>query len=603
MIKQNVNTIKNIFIDMKLPMSVFYKPIFAFIFIIIISISPASAVLVNNATTSGWTSVNVSLNGSRITDNGLLANHLNASYLTGLVGYWSMDETTGTILHNVNTESGVFNSTNQGTWNGNTSLNYTTGSIGNAGNFDGVNDYVSAAYNSAFNTMPITISARVQARNGTGGIVNRYANTVVDGYQIWLSSSRVKAWYYFWDGSTHSVDMSAAVDDGGVIDNTTFHNTVFVVDNTSGRIYVDGILKNTKVWTGTPIKVTTTLPLKIGALSDASGNPTSFFNGTIDEVKIWNRALSTSEVSEEYNRSMRVLAMPVLSNQTASTDKVIYRARVNYTGHDVINKASIYSRQNGTTSWSLVQSNATSGIWYSIAHANQFNRLDFGIQMDTNGGDTVFIESLEWDEITSIFITTNAASGVSAGGVTLNGNVAGVVGSATVWFEYGTGPGIYPYKTSNQTVTGDGAYTQAISGMPILSDTTYYYRAVGYDTETHNGAEVSFTTPALGTIPDYDFDAHFTNLTDSELDPTNMSKTAAQPYTDLLGSIFWGILYSAIFVMIWIRQEDISIPSILGLIIGASLWASMPSDWTSMAMSLTVVSFAGVLYSIIKGRG
>ena len=202
-----------------------------------------------------------------------------------------------------------------------------------------------------------------------------------------------------------------------------------------------------------------------------------------------------------------------------------------------------------------------------------------------------------------LVMTTNAASGISAGGVTLNGTVAGVAGSAVVWFEYGTVPGLYIYKTENQTVTVAGDFTQIISGMPIISGTVYYYRAVGYDTTIYNGAEVSFTTSAISTIPDYDFDAHFTNLTDSELDPTNMSKTAAQPYTTLLGSIFWGILYSAIFVMIWIRQEDISIPSILGLIIGASLWGTMPSDWTSMAMSLTVVSFAGVLYSIIKGRG
>lgn len=201
-------------------------------------------------------------------------------------------------------------------------------------------------------------------------------------------------------------------------------------------------------------------------------------------------------------------------------------------------------------------------------------------------------------------LTTNAASGVTSGTVTFNGNIAGMGASAVVWFEYGTLSGFYTYKTSNQTLSVDGAFTQAISGMPLISGTTYYYRAVGFDaTGSDTGAEVSFTTSTISTIPDYNFDEHFTNLTDSELNPTNMSKTAVQPYTSLLGAIFWGILYSAIFIMLWIRQEDITIPAIVGLIIGASLWASMPSDWTSMAMSLTVVSFAGVMYSVIKGRG
>ena len=199
---------------------------------------------------------------------------------------------------------------------------------------------------------------------------------------------------------------------------------------------------------------------------------------------------------------------------------------------------------------------------------------------------------------------TNAASGVAAGTATLNGNAAGFVGTATVWFEYGTSPGLYTYKTTNQSMTVAGAYTHDISGMPLISGTTYYYRAVGVDsTGSSNGVEVSFTTSAISAIPDYNFDAHFTNLTDSELNPTNMSKTAAQPYTDLLGAIFWGVLYSAIFIMIWVRQEDITIPALLGLLIGGSMWTLMPADWVAFAMSLTIVSFAGLVYSLVKGRG
>jgi len=106
----------------------------------------------------------------------------------------------------------------------------------------------------------------------------------------------------------------------------------------------------------------------------------------------------------------------------------------------------------------------------------------------------------------------------------------------------------------------------------------------------------------LAPIPDYDFDRHFNNLTNTSLDPINMSTVASAPYTDLFGSVFWGILFSLIFIMIWIRQEDVTIPAILGLIIGSSLWAFMPGDWISFAMSLTVVSFAGLMYSLLKGR-
>lgn len=198
-----------------------------------------------------------------------------------------------------------------------------------------------------------------------------------------------------------------------------------------------------------------------------------------------------------------------------------------------------------------------------------------------------------------LVITTNAATDITSGSVTLNGVAAGVVAPTVVWFEYsGTSTG-YKYKTANQTITVDGAFSTTLNGVPLMTNSQYYYRAVGGGT---SGAQVSFQMLKLTAIPDYNFDSGFQDVVDSKLNPTNMSLVASTPYTDILGSIFWGIVFSLIFVIIWIRQEDITIPTFLGLIIGASLWSSMPSDWTSMAMSLTVVSFAGLMYSILKSR-
>lgn len=106
----------------------------------------------------------------------------------------------------------------------------------------------------------------------------------------------------------------------------------------------------------------------------------------------------------------------------------------------------------------------------------------------------------------------------------------------------------------------------------------------------------------VNPIPDYDFDKNFNNLTNTSFDPVNLTNIAAAPYTDIFGTIFWGIVFSLVFVMIWERQEDITIPAILGLVIGSSIWGFFPPDWLPVAMSLTVVSFAGMMYSLIKGR-
>ncbi len=122
------------------------------------------------------------------------------------------------------------------------------------------------------------------------------------------------------------------------------------------------------------------------------------------------------------------------------------------------------------------------------------------------------------------------------------------------------------------------------------------------ETETSNTVTWS-TTVLLTAIIDYDFDKNFSDIGLSDLNPVNLSTIGASPYVQsAIGTIFWGILFALIFIMIWMRQDDVTIPSLLGLIIGLSLWAMMPSDWVSMAMSLSIISFFGIMYTLIKGR-
>ncbi len=105
---------------------------------------------------------------------------------------------------------------------------------------------------------------------------------------------------------------------------------------------------------------------------------------------------------------------------------------------------------------------------------------------------------------------------------------------------------------------------------------------------------------AVSPIPDYDFDKHFNNLTNSKLELGNLTLLGAAPYEDILGSIFWGVLFALVFGIMWISMEDITIPALLGFIIGGSIWYLMPAEWVQMAMSLTVISFAGLVYSYLK---
>lgn len=112
-----------------------------------------------------------------------------------------------------------------------------------------------------------------------------------------------------------------------------------------------------------------------------------------------------------------------------------------------------------------------------------------------------------------------------------------------------------------------------------------------------------FTCPTMANptpIPDYNFDKNFNNLTQSNLTLSNVTRLGALPYEDILGSIFWGLVFTIIFAILWITMEDITIPALVGLICGGSIWYLLPGEWVSVGMSLTVVSMAGLIYSYLK---
>ena len=77
-------------------------------------------------------------------------------------------------------------------------------------------------------------------------------------------------------------------------------------DSTTGNLstYFNGVKRANQVHSGGKIE-TTTWSIQIGAYS---GNAGSGFNGSIDEVRIWNRTLSDGEISEMYQSNLKKFA-------------------------------------------------------------------------------------------------------------------------------------------------------------------------------------------------------------------------------------------------------------------------------------------------------
>jgi hypothetical protein len=144
---------------------------------------------------------------------------------------------------------------------------------------------------------------------GLTALVNKYAAASLNGWQVFTSGGSLCAWYfrsatnYVWDGSGCTLAVA------GVNDNQ-WHHVAFVVDAGGGRLYVDGALRASRGWTGTPGPATTTQPVTFASYPGTAGPPLA---GALDEVRIYARPLATSEIAALAGGPAPDLTGPVIS--------------------------------------------------------------------------------------------------------------------------------------------------------------------------------------------------------------------------------------------------------------------------------------------------
>ncbi|MCP4442182.1 MAG: T9SS type A sorting domain-containing protein [Aureispira sp.] len=155
----------------------------------------------------------------------------------------------------------------------------------NALTFDGVDDYVEMANNTIVGSTTMTIEAWVNSSAiGSDGIFS------IEGVVNCIVSNNGNVRFFFDGSSSGSTNFAAGINDGA------WHHVAATNDNGTTRVYVDGDLLGTQ----SELVDTATInslnrPVTIGALSPGSG-PGSFFQGMIDEVRVWNVARTETEI-------------------------------------------------------------------------------------------------------------------------------------------------------------------------------------------------------------------------------------------------------------------------------------------------------------------
>ncbi len=194
----------------------------------------------------------------------------------GLVAHWKFDEGSG----NTATDSA---GTNNGTLIGNPT--WTAGRINGALSFDGVDDYVVAAPVAALTGDTLTAQAWIRTSE-FAGLWNPVMtqNAGGNGYYFYISNSRPA--FYLVVGPAYV--QATSLDQ---IESDKWYHIAGTNDGSNLKLYVDGQLKDTDNSTGF---------LGVGSNAYIGYEPTSslYYKGLIDDVRVYNRAISESEFKD-----------------------------------------------------------------------------------------------------------------------------------------------------------------------------------------------------------------------------------------------------------------------------------------------------------------
>jgi parallel beta-helix repeat protein len=250
---------------------------------------------------------------------------------SGLVAHWKFDEKSGTTACDSSGNAHTGTLTHGPIW--------TTGKVGGALYFDGIDDVVTVLNSNSLNlASSFTVSAWVNPASTFADFRSVIAKN--GSYYLYASSTG-----FCGDGSPFGYGENrpgATVCQPSPIPANTWTHLTLVYSGSTLTLYRNGVAVNS-------VSASGTLPASSGSLQIAASQFGEYFKGLIDEVRVYNTALTATDIQSMYQQesdsaSSTVVATPIISPNGGS-----HSGSVSVTMQTATSGASIYYTTNGST--------------------------------------------------------------------------------------------------------------------------------------------------------------------------------------------------------------------------------------------------------------
>lgn len=350
----------------------------------------------------------------------------------GLVGYWPLDESSGSAIADSSGNG------NGGTLSGSFSRTSTTPPLTFS---DPEAVTLSGGYASlGINNLPannavqsISLWVKLVSNGGTQNMIALANSGSSSGVQVGIRGGGLTAWS--WGGGTL---ISTSLPSTGV-----WHHVAYTWDGTNNQLYLDGVAATS---TTTAHQIATPSQAFLGTYDGAD----ELLSGSLDDVRVYNRALSSTEVS--------TLAAGGTTSTTAGTHT--FADAFSASGSFTISAGTVKGSSALTVGGSWVNSGTFSGTGtVTLTGTTAGNSVVSGgssfAALTVNGAGGTYTFSDAFTSTGNFTITAGTVTGTSA--MSVGGN----------WSSSGTFTG-----TGTVTLTGTGSSGTILSGGSRFSALT-----------------------------------------------------------------------------------------------------------------------------------